>query len=91
MELLDYADTVGCHITLSGILNRFVNANLVREGEGSAIIEGRSAYGRSDVADLDDALEDLAAQISGKIITFDSNRQQTFNVPKLAHSKGYRG
>lgn len=95
MELFDFAAIVGGHIDFSGSFgkeNTYVNAHLT-SGFGnhaeqvSGCISG-SVYGRSENVDLDEALANLAHDLSGKTIRLG---KAEYVVPALVHTTGYRG
>lgn len=95
-ELFDYAKSIGCFISFSGSYapdNTFANANLMWPGYGSANISGWSVNGRSEKGDVEAALANLAKNLSGQVIHFDSicSNYTSREVPQLKHTKGYRG
>lgn len=95
IELFDFAKLVGGHISFSGSYNPeniFVNADLKQGYQNCYVNGGQSVFGRSNKADLDEALVDLAAELSGQTIHFETAfRGPAYTVPSLKHTKGYRG
>lgn len=91
IELFDFAELIGGYIDFRGSFNSanyYVNANIFIGCTHARLNKHQSCYGRSDKADLEEALKNLAATISEKEIWFESER---YRVPKLKHTKGYRG
>jgi len=95
VELFDYARIIGAHIDFSGGFadnNTFCNANLHLGGWPGKEIGPQSLFGRSDKADLDEALADLALELEARgQITFMDDKRTTYHVPPLKHTPGYRG
>lgn len=95
VELFDFAKLIGAHISFSGSYspeNTFVNADLKQGWNTCYYNGGSSVFGRSNKADLDDALVDLARELSGKTIHFETAfRGPAYKIPALTHTKGYRG
>lgn len=95
IELFDYAKTIGAFIEFTGSYKpkwEFANANIVVPGDGYANIDGWSVFGRSEKVDVDEAFEKLAEAISEKTLRFGPPFiKKTYNVPRLKHTRGYRG
>jgi hypothetical protein len=92
VELFDFARIIGAHICGSFSYspdNTYANAYLKL---GYHDIGPRSLFGRSDKADLDEALADLVAGLVDRgQISFMDDKRTTFHVPPLKHTPGYRG
>lgn len=94
MELFDFAKLIGGYIQFAGsfsLENTYVNATLNHGYHSvSADHPGRSVFGRSETPDLDEALTNLARELSGRKI-FTEQRAE-YRVPEpLKHTRGYRG
>jgi hypothetical protein len=95
IELFDFARLVGGHISFVGSYspeNTFVNADLKQGYQNCYVNGGLGIFGRSNRANLDEALADLASELSEKTIHFETGfRGPAYSVPALKHTKGYRG
>ena len=105
IELFDFAKSIGvdehgnkieAFISFSGSFaphNTFANANLMLPHYGTARLDGWSVFGRSEKGDVEEALANLAKNISEQTIHFDTigSNYTKREVPKLKHTKGYRG
>ena len=95
VELFDFAKIIGAHINFTGSYssgNTFVNANLCKGFGGSNSVRGHrgwSVFGRSETPDLDEAIANLASEISEEKVRFDDG--VIYEVPPLTHTRGYRG
>jgi hypothetical protein len=90
MGLFEFANVIGAKVTVNGEVypEPHINVHLEKDHRSADVIQGgmlRGAYGRSNSANLWDALEDLCCELSNTTITFQSydENRQTYNVPQL--------
>lgn len=93
IELIDFVAIIQANITISGEVGKrnWLNAYITKSGYNAEIRDRgllRSCFGRSENFDLDYALLNLAESVSGQTIKL---KEQTYDVPNLIHTKGYRG
>ena len=92
VELFDFAKIIGAHVEISGDLsgdNIHINADLKLDYHS---IGPLSLYGRSDKADVEEAIAELAIELMDRgQITFMDDKRTTYHVPPLKHTPGYRG
>jgi len=103
MEILDYAREIGAYISWTGSYdprNTFVNAYF-KQADGSSkkdayLVKDRgwSFFGRSERSDFDEAVNQLAEQLSNQKFTFGQPHSRdcskVYTAPKLVHTCGYR-
>lgn len=89
VELFDFLRSIGAHVDFSGSFsskNTYINAHICI-GSVRLPTEGGSVYGRSEKPDIEEALANLAAKVSGKQLMMGKIAHQ---FPALKHTRGYR-
>lgn len=100
MELMDFVQSIGAHISFSGgegwigvdVTKNFTDLSYRPYPGGSGSIGGRAKLGKDLNAAYENALADLADtfnQLDCRQVGFDI--QPLWIVPQLVHTKGYRG
>lgn len=89
IELFDFLRSIGAHVDFSGSFspkNTYINVHICI-GFVRIPTEGGSVYGRSEKLNIEEALENLASQVSGKQLMMGKIAHQ---FPQLKHTHGYR-
>lgn len=96
MELLDYVKSINAYVEFSGSFNpKNTYANVhAKKGNKDLYItshQGWSTFGRSEKADLEEALEFYATELSEQEFQFGPfSKNVEYTAPKLHHTRGYR-
>lgn len=89
MDILDFAEMIGATVEIVGrfsLTDQWVNANLKKDCRNIDVIEDGclvSKFGRSSIGDVRGAIANLAHNLSGQKIAFNSGEE--INVPKLSY------
>lgn len=89
IELFDYLKLINAHVEFSGSFspkNTYINAHICI-GFVRLPTEGASVFGRSERANIEEALDNLATKVSGKQLMMGKIAHQ---FPCLKHTRGYR-